>query len=72
MEHRINTDSASNQLWLCARRARERERERERGGGAGERGAGFETSIWLQCFYWRNCSKDGYIDVDGTIPLRGR
>ena len=28
MEHRINTDSALNQLWLCARQARERERER--------------------------------------------
>ena len=38
MEHRINTDSASNQLWLCARRARERERERERGRGRGVRG----------------------------------
>ena len=68
MEHRINTDSASKQLWLCARRARERERKRER-----ERGVrGLRPVSDCNVFYWTNCSKDGYIDVDGTSPLRGR
>ena len=67
MEHRINTDSASNPIMVVRTAGkREREGERERGGrGRGVRGL-------RPVFYWTNCSKDGYIDVDGILPLRGR
>ena len=53
---------------MVVRKAGKRERERER-----EREVrGLRPVSDCNVFYWTNCSKDGYIDVDGTLPLRGR
>ena len=55
---------------MVVRTAGKREREIERGRERGVRS--LRPVSDCNVFYWTNCSKDGYIDVDGTLPLRGR